>query len=336
MQKIGNIFLEDQTWTLDANHHYQLFRDSRTSPHVGLLLHHRALEKVEEPSDDNELEETTYRRSDQFCEPGIIRWANPDGEYAPIATLVDAEELTLQPHFVCQVCLDAGYIEKKTWRSIRNVEGEERVENAAVQIVNLTLDDDGATIEPAEEIRGEDGFVLRDSGERQVFGTGAQRDTQNGKGRFDLIPPMALRRVAVIFEKGARKYNARNWELGIPMGRFLDSALRHTFDYMEGKRDEDHLAQACWNLLCAIATEEFVERGIVDAGMYDVIDYTDQERARADIQRYVHDHPTSYVPRGPDRRASQGTSLPEREGSDGEDGAGDHAEDAHGHEDGDR
>lgn len=63
-----------------------------------------------------------------------------------------------------------------------------------------------------------------------------------------MITPFALERLAVIYEKGAVKYTVRNWEKGMPFSRFIDSAVRHINQFMMGRKDEDHLAQAAWNL----------------------------------------------------------------------------------------
>jgi acetyl-CoA acetyltransferase len=104
-------------------------------------------------------------------------------------------------------------------------------------------------------------YALKDSGERQVFNTGAQRDIQQvEKGRYDLISPIALKRIAIILAKGAKKYSDRNWEKGMPMSRYIDSSLRHLTQYIEGKRDEDHLGQAFWNLHSALHMEEQIMR----------------------------------------------------------------------------
>ena len=99
-------------------------------------------------------------------------------------------------------------------------------------------------------------YITKDSGERESHQSGAVRDVRKGKGRYDLFSPYALKRIAGVFERGAEKYNDRNWEKGMPYSRFLDSALRHTFQYLEGKRDEDHLAQAAWNLMAIMHMEE--------------------------------------------------------------------------------
>jgi len=99
-------------------------------------------------------------------------------------------------------------------------------------------------------------MVIKDSGQRHKFQSGAVRDMQEGKGRCDLLPPTAILRVARHFEEGAKKYGDRNWEKGIPINSFIDSALRHILKFMAGRDDEDHLCAAAWNLLCAMETEE--------------------------------------------------------------------------------
>lgn len=102
----------------------------------------------------------------------------------------------------------------------------------------------------------EDRYILKDSGQREVFESGMIRDSRVGKGRFDLISPIALRRLALVYEKGALKYSPRNWEKGAPLSRFLDATLRHLNQFKEGMRDEDHLAQAAWNIFAMMHFEE--------------------------------------------------------------------------------
>jgi len=102
---------------------------------------------------------------------------------------------------------------------------------------------------------------VEDSGKRQEFNTGSVRDTREGKGRYDLLPPEAIYRLAVHFANGAVKYGDRNWEKGQPLSRYLDSAIRHLFKYLSGSRVEDHLAAAAWNALCFIQTEHWINEG---------------------------------------------------------------------------
>ena len=95
-----------------------------------------------------------------------------------------------------------------------------------------------------------------DSGKRTQFNSGAVRETECEKGRCDLLPFSALLKLAKQFENANKKYPERNWEKGIPMHCFLDSALRHLFKYLDGQNDEDHLLSALWNIICAVWTEE--------------------------------------------------------------------------------
>ena len=99
-------------------------------------------------------------------------------------------------------------------------------------------------------------FELKDSGHRRKFKSGAVRDRAKGKGRYDLITPFALVRLADIYEKGAEKYDDRNWEKGMPFTVFIDSALRHIVQYLMGYDDEDHLGQAAWNLFAVMHLEQ--------------------------------------------------------------------------------
>ena len=153
--------------------------------------------------------------------------------------------------------------------------------------------------------------AIKDSGNRTKFATGAVRDIQRGKGRFDLMPldimskvfavefadefeessiadvlksiadfkrtgnkrwlciaiaqyslavnvdlPKLMLDVAKHFENGALKYGEHNWEKGIPVSRYIDSAVRHLMKDLAGETDEDHAAAFIWNCMCAAWTME--------------------------------------------------------------------------------
>ena len=65
-----------------------------------------------------------------------------------------------------------------------------------------------------------------------------------------------LLEVAKHFEDGAVKYGDRNWEKGIPVHCYIDSAVRHYLKYRRGDTDEPHDRAFMWNILCAIWTHE--------------------------------------------------------------------------------
>lgn len=113
-------------------------------------------------------------------------------------------------------------------------------------------------------------YKIKDSGSRKVFETGANRDMSTGKGRFDLLPWETIRALAIHFEKGCLKYGDRNWEKGIPIHSFLDSAIRHLVQVIDGRDDENHLIAALWNLTCAYQTILWIQQGKLPKELYDL------------------------------------------------------------------
>src|SRR3989304_4244711 len=113
-------------------------------------------------------------------------------------------------------------------------------------------------------------YEIKDSGKRNVFDTGPNRDMSTGKGRFDLVPMQVIRAVAIHFEKGCLKYGDRNWEKGIPVHSFLDSAMRHLTQVIDGRDDENNLVAAIWNLMCAYQTILWIQEGKLPENLYDM------------------------------------------------------------------
>lgn len=104
----------------------------------------------------------------------------------------------------------------------------------------------------------------------QEFSTGAVRSMTTGKGRFDLIPAYPLKRLAQHYENGAAKYADRNWEKGLPLSRYVDSAERHMNAFKDGDRSEDHLAAILWNVAGYMWTERQIETGALPDSLDDV------------------------------------------------------------------
>ena len=137
--------------------------------------------------------------------------------------------------------------------------------------------------------------MIKDSGERTEFQTGAVRDMRAGKGRCDLMPlsvvaevmdegiirdvarfqtsgdwrdlssailrfaherkwsvPELMLETSIHFEEGAKKYGENNWQKGIPIKCYIDSAVRHYLKWRKGDTDEPHDRAFVWNLLCCI------------------------------------------------------------------------------------
>lgn len=111
---------------------------------------------------------------------------------------------------------------------------------------------------------------IKDSGERRKFATGAQRDRGQLKGRPDLRAIHALHRYDLHNEKGSIKYAARNWELGMPLSEYYNSAQRHAEKVLAGYIDEDHEAAWLWNVMHFIETRHRIAVGLLPAELDDM------------------------------------------------------------------
>ena len=112
----------------------------------------------------------------------------------------------------------------------------------------------------ARGVKAPSGLV--DSGTRETYGGGGQREVRDPeKGRYDLIPSYSHHRLAVHYARGSLKYQPRNWEKGLPLSTFIDSAERHLSKYKAGDRSEDHLAAIAWNSFGLIWTENEIREG---------------------------------------------------------------------------
>lgn len=94
---------------------------------------------------------------------------------------------------------------------------------------------------------------------------GAARENDDiDKGRPDLISPHGFHRLAVHYARGHEKYKKfgdRNWEKGLSITRCVGSILRHTFKYLAGYHDEDHLAAIAWNAFAIMHFEAEILAG---------------------------------------------------------------------------
>ena len=121
---------------------------------------------------------------------------------------------------------------------------------------------------------------MHDSGTREGFTTGAQRDTAEGKPRPDLVSPFAMRRLGRWLALGAQKYSPRNWEKGIPIERSVESLYRHVLAFQAGETDEDHMAAVMCNAMFILHTEEMVRRNVLPKALVVMPDYRPRRKTR--------------------------------------------------------
>ena len=111
-------------------------------------------------------------------------------------------------------------------------------------------------------------YITKDSGTRQKYPSGMQRDLQDGKPRYDLVIPSGskepmLKRWAELLERGMNKYGYRNWEKADSVDeliRFKSSAFRHFMQWFMDESDEDHASATFFN----IQATEFVKEKMND------------------------------------------------------------------------
>jgi len=72
-----------------------------------------------------------------------------------------------------------------------------------------------------------------------------------GKPRYDLLPPYALSQLVAVYTFGAKKYDDDNWRLGMKWRRVFGAILRHLWAFWGGEETDPesnvpHLAHAAW------------------------------------------------------------------------------------------
>jgi len=79
-----------------------------------------------------------------------------------------------------------------------------------------------------------------------------------GKARYDLLPPELLEETAQVLAYGADKYSANNWAAGASWGRYFAAMMRHMWAWWRGEDNDpetgmSHLAHAacCLGFLMA-------------------------------------------------------------------------------------
>ena len=112
--------------------------------------------------------------------------------------------------------------------------------------------------------------MLKDSGTKESFATGSVRDKQRGKGALHLVPTWVIWLVSRVYEEGAIKYEARNWEKGQPLSQYIKSAENHLAKLKMGLRDEPHASQVVWNMLAYIFTAVLIKLGVRPGSLNDM------------------------------------------------------------------
>ena len=98
--------------------------------------------------------------------------------------------------------------------------------------------------------------MLYGQGQMETNHAGTKRESNAGRGRFDLLPFEAIEALAIWYEEGAKKYGDRNWEKGLSVSDCINRMIRHAIKAGNGWTDEDHLSAVMWNAAAAITMME--------------------------------------------------------------------------------
>lgn len=92
---------------------------------------------------------------------------------------------------------------------------------------------------------------------------GEGRKDDQGKDRFELLPPEPLFAIARVLTFGAKKYADRNWERGMAWGRPFGAMMRHmwcwwggagptTKSFLLGELDDETGFSHLWHAGCCL------------------------------------------------------------------------------------
>ena len=104
------------------------------------------------------------------------------------------------------------------------------------------------------------GMFLKDSNTAHLYECIRLFSSYYGEETNTATDCTMLLEVAKHFEEGAKKYGENNWQKGLPVHCYIDSAVRHYLKWLRGDKDEPHDRAFVWNLLCCIWECDFSPR----------------------------------------------------------------------------
>lgn len=146
---------------------------------------------------------------------------------------------------------DSGMRQEFETGAVRDIqEGKGRCDLLPLNVLTKFYSDYGIS-SPVVSMIFADLIVFKDTGSANVLfsvlGTA-------GQGHMFSDPETMFLEVAIHYEDGARKYGDNNWQKGIPVSRYISSAIRHYLKWLRGDDDEPHNRAFVWNIMAAIWT----------------------------------------------------------------------------------
>lgn len=127
--------------------------------------------------------------------------------------------------------------------AVRDVaDGKGRMDLVPLEVFGDIIDD---------EIIKELGFYIKDGNVIRLKSIIRWFSNKNLGGYYSSLIALSQH-----YEAGCQKYGDRNWEKGIPLHCYIDSATRHYAKFMRGDKDECHDRAFLWNIVGAIWTQK--------------------------------------------------------------------------------
>lgn len=100
----------------------------------------------------------------------------------------------------------------------------------------------------------------RSEKEESILGKPEAARFDEGKNRFDLLPPWVIDQVVQVYTYGTIKYDDDNWWKGMPWKKVIGPMLRHIWKWLRGEKYDNesglhHLAHAAWQCLALMEYE---------------------------------------------------------------------------------
>lgn len=151
--------------------------------------------------------------------------------------------------------LDSGNRTEYSTGAVRDIkEGKGRCDLMPLDVVGEFMDDE--IIKFIYDFQQDNSKVVKLYAALELI---CQRNYEDLKNIGPIRKSHMLLDVSVHFEEGAKKYGEYNWQKGIPVQSYIDSALRHYLKHLRGDKDENHLRAFIWNILCCIWTVKHKE-----------------------------------------------------------------------------
>lgn len=149
--------------------------------------------------------------------------------------------------------LDSGNRTEFETGAVRDIqEGKGRADLLPLDIVHRLLSWSGVNATPFEDdpLLNLDRF--QQSGNAVWLIGAAVSFVKSGEFNGDMHT--AMLEYSIHLEEGAKKYGDRNWQKGIPVENYVNSAVRHYLKHLRGDTDERHDRAFIWNCLCGAWT----------------------------------------------------------------------------------